>query len=637
MKFRKDINGIRAIAVVAVVLFHFNAAWMPGGFAGVDVFFVISGFLMTGIIFRGIEQNSFSLGKFYMARASRIIPALAALCLCLLVFGWFYLIPLDYETLGKHATNSIAFFSNHTYFNEAGYFDSASHRKWLLHTWSLSVEWQFYLLYPLLLLLLHKFFTIAAMKRIVVAGTVIGFVYCVYASMQTPDAAYYLLPSRAWEMLVGGVAYLYPLTVPQKLKKYLEWLGLLFIIGAYCLITPSDAWPGYLAAFPVLGVFMIIQAKHEASVFTSNIVAQKLGAWSYSIYLWHWPLVVAIYYFDLADYYIYPGMLLSVLLGFLSYQLVERQNFKSSLRGIKAVLTFKPLYMMILVAIVGRVTYKTEGFIWHYPDRAITAIQEADNTNPFNCLNEGTFECPIGNQDNVQAIMVGDSHADAMTTALASVFDLQSEGIIAITRPGCPFILGLEHLKNREECEQRNLEIVDYVNTNYPDTPIFWGARVASFAFGEQVDPTVRLLDDDGTPQTFPNPKQRLADVKDHLTTTISQISDNSQVFLIGQTPEMSKDIPTELSKALLRGATSHDLALDERLYTPRAKPIIEMLTQVANEQGATVIDPAPYFCQQGKCMAEYNNRPIYYDDDHLSEYGNKFLLPMFQKALNRE
>ena len=134
MKFRKDINGLRAVAVIAVVLFHFNAAWMPGGFAGVDVFFVISGFLMTGIIFRGIEQNSFSIGKFYRARASRIVPALAALCLFLLLFGWFYLVPLDYENLGKHATNSIIFFSNHTYFNEAGYFDSASHQKWLLHT-----------------------------------------------------------------------------------------------------------------------------------------------------------------------------------------------------------------------------------------------------------------------------------------------------------------------------------------------------------------------------------------------------------------------------------------------------------------------------------------------------------------------
>ena len=170
--FRQDINGLRAIAVIAVVLFHFNASWMPGGFAGVDVFFVISGFLMTGIIFRGIEQENFSILKFYVARANRIIPALAVLCLVLLVFGWFYLTPLDYKALGKHAASSVAFLSNIIYWRESGYFDAASHEKWLLHTWSLSVEWQFYILYPLVLVAMRKFMSIKTMKFLLLIGTV---------------------------------------------------------------------------------------------------------------------------------------------------------------------------------------------------------------------------------------------------------------------------------------------------------------------------------------------------------------------------------------------------------------------------------------------------------------------------------
>jgi len=134
MKFRKDINGLRAIAVIAVVLFHFNESWLPGGFAGVDVFFVISGFLMTGIILKGIEQENFSILKFYVARANRIIPALAVLCSVLLLFGWFYLGPVEYRALGKHVTSSMGFLSNMVYFLESGYFDAASHGKWLLHT-----------------------------------------------------------------------------------------------------------------------------------------------------------------------------------------------------------------------------------------------------------------------------------------------------------------------------------------------------------------------------------------------------------------------------------------------------------------------------------------------------------------------
>ena len=144
MNFRYDINGLRAIAIIAVILFHFNPAWVPGGFSGVDVFFVISGFLMTGIIFRGLENNNFSLFEYYASRANRIIPALAVLCMILLVFGWFYLIPSDYKALGKHVERSMLFISNFAYLKETGYFDSSSYEKWLLHTWSLSVEWQFY-------------------------------------------------------------------------------------------------------------------------------------------------------------------------------------------------------------------------------------------------------------------------------------------------------------------------------------------------------------------------------------------------------------------------------------------------------------------------------------------------------------
>ena len=156
MKYRNDINGLRAIAVFAVLIFHFNENLLPGGFAGVDVFFVISGYLMTAIIFKGLEKNDFSIQKFYLARAKRIIPALTALCLVMLIFGWFNLIPIEYKELSNHASSSLIFLSNYTYLNELNYFDSASKTKWLLHTWSLSVEWQFYMIYPLMLVVLSK-------------------------------------------------------------------------------------------------------------------------------------------------------------------------------------------------------------------------------------------------------------------------------------------------------------------------------------------------------------------------------------------------------------------------------------------------------------------------------------------------
>jgi peptidoglycan/LPS O-acetylase OafA/YrhL len=312
LQFREDINGLRAIAVIAVVLFHFNSSWMPGGFAGVDVFFVISGFLMTGIIFKGLEQEKFSILRFYVARANRIIPALSLLCFILLIFGWFYISPIDYEALGIHAASSMSFLSNIVYWRESGYFDVSSHEKWLLHTWSLSVEWQFYIIYPLALVALRKLMPFKAIKLTILIGTILGCLFCALATYKWSEAAYYLLPTRAWEMMIGGVAYLYPFNIKEKQKTPVEWAGITLILGSYFLITKDTPWPGYLAILPVFGSFLVIQAQRNNSLITSNIIFNKLGSWSYSIYLWHWLIVVAISYFSLSRVYIYPGILISV-------------------------------------------------------------------------------------------------------------------------------------------------------------------------------------------------------------------------------------------------------------------------------------------------------------------------------------
>jgi peptidoglycan/LPS O-acetylase OafA/YrhL len=326
MNFRSDINGLRAIAVIAVVLFHFNENWMPGGFAGVDVFFVISGFLMTSIIFRGIEQADFSVWRFYIARANRIIPALAVLSLFLIIFGWFFTLDIEYENIAKHIASSVFFISNIVYWNESGYFEAASHEKWLLHSWSLSVEWQFYIIYPLLLVGIKKTTSINFVGPFVLLGTFLGFIFCVFASYKWPDAAYYLLPTRAWEMMVGGVAYLYPLKSKVKTRKILELLGLVLIVISYLFISKDNVWPGYLAIIPVLGSFLIIQAQFDDSLLLNNFFMQKIGAWSYSIYLWHWPLVVYMYLY--MDNTILNNILLiflSVFLGMLSYTLIEKR------------------------------------------------------------------------------------------------------------------------------------------------------------------------------------------------------------------------------------------------------------------------------------------------------------------------
>lgn len=493
MKFRKDINGLRAFAVIAVVLFHFNASWMPGGFAGVDVFFVISGFLMTGIIFKGLENNNFSVLNFYVARANRIIPALAALCLALLIFGWFYLIPLEYKALGKHAASSVGFLSNVIYWREAGYFDAASHEKWLLHTWSLSVEWQFYIIYPLVLLALKRIFSLKTLKSLIIVATVIGFIFSVYATYRWPSASYYLFPMRAWEMMLGGIAFLYPLKLQDNNKRLLETLGLILIVGSYVFITGDDPWPGYLALFPVLGTFLVIQAQRNESIITGNLIFQNLGAWSYSIYLWHWPFVVAIYTFSLPDQYIYIGMVLSVLLGYLSYKYIERIKFPRSFPTILGYLKCKPIYIAGVVGALSSISYITNGadlsyraganserakFLSYYALRKQNVYAEYMlECNSYTSLNtKGNLNIDpkcITKSGEGGVFLWGDSHAEALSLGLRSYLEPQNIPFYQKTSAGCKPSLNETITQKgifKEACDHSNqlaLKSIELVNPKY--------------------------------------------------------------------------------------------------------------------------------------------------------------------------
>ena len=300
MNFRYDINGLRAVAVIAVVLFHFNPAWLPGGFAGVDVFFVISGFLMTSIIFNKMENNSFNLFQFYVARVNRIIPVLAVMGIVLLVFGWFYLLPLDYRDLSRQVEKSVLFTSNILFTEGDGYFEQNEKTKWLLHTWSLSVEWQFYIFFPIILLALRRFFSLKNIKIFVLSLCFISFSYAVYATDKNSHVAYFLLTTRAWEMLLGGLAFLYPISIKSsKYRMIIQSIGIVSIIAAYFLFSEKTSWPSYWTIVPVLGAYLIILSGYQENPFLNNRVSNAIGKWSYSIYVWHWPLVVGGLYFSL--------------------------------------------------------------------------------------------------------------------------------------------------------------------------------------------------------------------------------------------------------------------------------------------------------------------------------------------------
>ena len=326
-EFRQDINGLRAWAVMAVVLYHFGVTGISGGFAGVDVFFVISGYLMCGIISSGIERGEFSVWRFYLARARRIFPALIVLCMVALVFGWFFLMPEEYKLLGKHARESLTFSSNLRYFEESGYFDVASQEKWLLHTWSLSVEWQFYLILPLVLMLVGKLLPgRRAITTVLGVFFVVSLGLCLWRTSVAPSEAFYMLQTRAWEMLAGALVFMFGHRgLPDGLRRALELAGFVLILATIVLLDKQSIWPGWRAILPVAGAALVLLAARGHSVWTANLPAQWLGTRSYSIYLWHWPLVVALAYLELLSdpLWIAVAIAVSLLLGHLSYVLIE--------------------------------------------------------------------------------------------------------------------------------------------------------------------------------------------------------------------------------------------------------------------------------------------------------------------------
>ena len=642
MQFREDINGLRAIAVIAVVLFHFNSSWMPGGFAGVDVFFVISGFLMTGIIFKGLEQQKFSILRFYVARANRIIPALALLCIILLIFGWFFLSPTEYKALGKHAVSSVGFISNNIYWLESGYFDSSSHEKWLLHTWSLSVEWQFYIIYPIILVVSSKILSLKMTKRMLLLGTVIGFVFCVLVTYKWPNASYYLFPSRAWEMMIGGVAYLYPSRFGNKQNKILEIIGVLFILGSYFFVTKDTPWPGYLAIFPVLGAFLIIQANSKNSFITGNLLFQKVGAWSYSIYLWHWPIVVAIAYFSLSKNFIYIGIILSVILGYLSCNYIEKLKFKNTLNSFGDAFTYKPIQATVLVGFLSGFIYITNGAEHHYSKEVITASNEATNINPYNCINSKELICHIGNKSNVKAIIIGDSHAEAITTSLSTIFNLDNEGIIAITKSACPFILNALSTKSGDKCYKENNKRSKFLKENYHSVPVFWVARTGVYLYGQTNPKRINNALDKKPSIYFTKPQDKFThslykEFKENLKLTFDELVKNHPVYILQPIPEMRENIPKTLTKNLLMNIKGDDLSINYSLYLDRNKDILNIINDLNKNEQIKTLDPTKYLCKNNKCIAEINNRPIYFDGDHLSEFGNKLLTPMFNEVFNSE
>lgn len=633
-EFRTDINGLRAWAVMAVLLYHFGIPGVGGGFAGVDVFFVISGFLMTGIILGGLEVGHFSAGRFYLARARRIMPALLVLCLAELVAGWFLLMPDEYQRLGLHVRESLYFASNLQYLGEAGYFDVASREKWLLHTWSLSVEWQFYMLLPLLLLVLWRGVPLRRhLPLLLTALVVVSLAWCVWLTPDAPDKAFYSLTSRAWELLAGGLVFLASrrLKLNNAQARLSEGTGFILIAGSIMWLDKHAPWPGSLAVVPVAGAMLVLLAARNRSLWTGAPVAQWLGTRSYSLYLWHWPLVVALAYMekDQAPAWVAAALLLSLVLGHASYHLVEvpAQRWLTPMSPRRAAAVI--LGILVLALLVTQQVRRT-GFPDRLPPHIASLEAERHNSPPrWGKCSTPQATCTFG-EGALRAVVIGDSHGYAVITALA---DSAPEGGEVLFKgvARCPIAFGIQTRK--KDCVALNALL------QKPGALPVGTAVVMAGRTSEYVGTAQNLPASAGAPAFhFGMPHERFDkayrdEFRTHYVKTMCDIARSHPLWLLRPLPEMPVAVPTATGRALLLGKPPAHIAESLSDYRKRTAVVWKMQDEVATRCGAHILDPLPHLCDRQECPGiSPEGRPYYRDHDHLSEFGNRRLIPMFRE-----
>ena len=496
MKYRAEIDGLRALAVLPVILFHAGFEWFSGGFVGVDVFFVISGYLITTIIISEMAEGKFSIVNFYERRARRILPALFFVMAVCLPFAWLWLTPTDLKNFGQSLVAVSTFSSNILFWLESGYFDSAAELKPLLHTWSLAVEEQYYILFPIFLMLTWRL----GIKWILILLSIVFFISLGLAVWGTQYAthpkiisgAFFLLPTRGWELLIGVFTAFY-LKYNTHLKLHsinqtLSLLGFGMVVYSITAFDKTTPFPSLYALIPTIGTGLLILCAVPNTLvhkFLSLKFIVGIGLISYSAYLWHQPLLAfARHRLLLGDVSVSILTILciaSLLIGWLSWRFVETP-FRSNRKITRKAIFFGSSCSLIIFIIIGHLTHKniidpfSKNSEWYKAIRAHQCLLQGD---------EETQHSLYCYEDDSGILLWGDSHAATLSIALAENYS-GSTPFTQLTQSGCPPILGLEVLIHRKSCNQINQRILDdikksdyrkiilhaaWVHYNYPMTP----------------------------------------------------------------------------------------------------------------------------------------------------------------------
>lgn len=627
--YRADVDGLRAVAIISVLLFHFFPISFPSGFIGVDIFFVISGFLITSNIINALDNQTFSFIDFYSRRIRRIFPGLLLILAFAIVFGWYFLLVDEYIQLGKHIVAASVFTPNLILWKEAGnYFDTAVELKPLLHLWSLGIEEQFYLFWPVLLVFFHrlKWNLISTLT----VFTVISFAVNLLMISKDPVGTFYFPWTRAWELSMGGILALSLQNrsfLSLRHHNYVSLVGISLLVTGFLLIDKKSSFPGYLALFPCLGClcFIVTPQSWFSREILSNRAMVFVGLISFPLYLWHWIILAfsRILNPQLSVSKLFLIMILTGVLSVATYKFVELPARRIGKSGTLFLLLFA-----LGLGIIGRMIWK-EGILsrahGYNLEKITDAIAEpfiwpsaASKTVKFG---ESTFY-KLGDSDS-EVVFVGDSNMQQYVPRIEKITmnrNANKSAVIA-THHSC---MPIRYASNSKfpACNQMMEDVFNYIKSSNKVVGVVIGGAWFFYFDGEgkYIKDGLDLViskDSEGMRRIFANFKEDLKKLKNR----------GIRTYIILNIPFGAQGDPVKMIK---RSFSIAGFEIVEPEFISQ-KPLVQKfgwinkeIRQMAQDSGTIVIDPMDYFCRGGKCITrDENGEPVYKDETH---YRNRFI-----------
>ncbi|WP_425102255.1 acyltransferase family protein [Tropicibacter sp. S64] len=624
---RDDIQGLRAIAVLSVVLFHAWPAALPGGFVGVDIFFVISGFLITGILARDIGAGRFSLADFYRRRVRRIFPALFVVLAVTLAVGCLLLSPQELMALARNTVTSTLFVSNVDFYLTTGYFGRSAELQPLLHTWSLAVEEQFYILFPPVLWLVMRFARRLLMPLLLLC-LVASLGLSEWALGKSPTGAYFLTPFRVFELLIGAALALAPPPSARVPVAALSGLGLVLLAGSVAFIHEGMGFPGLMALLPTLGAGLVLWAGRSGPNAAGALISSRpflfFGAISYSLYLWHWPVFAFLRIRLMPEHPGFPAacaaLALIVSLSWLSYRFVEQPFAKRPITA--APFLRAGLAGMGLMVLAGGGVLAGQGLPGRFPEAALRAFAAEEDFSPLRAsCHRGAGQkrpyektCVTGAEGTPARVAVwGDSHGVEVGYELGQRLAGEGKALRLLTASSCPPVMGLD-LADRPDCRDANAGwLAGLVQDGDIETVVLLSdavqylPRVDAQAFEAGFRETVRALTDAG-----------------------------KRVILVAQLPVIGMEAPSVAGHALARGADPAMIGRDRAQVEAEHAAWTLVLADVAALPGVTLYDPLPRLCAPDLCpLVDADGTVLYFDPSHVTRAGARSLAGDLQGLLS--